>query len=270
VLRAITRLVTLVEPTYVWRGQESVGWPLIPALHRKFGMRPPLSAPVRRQATIDGEVAELIARARAHGHGRSDGVELSDLGLLALLQHNGAATPLLDVTTDPIVALLFACLPSRVGPSEDTDGVLLAIDTRPDRCATFEMESSATWTEALARLKDERRSIGLFTPPMVTPRLMAQRGRFIFGGVAPRLSYATLQVEKHPNWSSGALSELFNPSGPGRPTIPPVVAIRVPAPEKSRLRVVLAKTYGVDAESLFPDLPGFATAHSVTGIPLTA
>src|SRR5262245_8242326 len=34
VFRAVTRLVTLAEPTYVWRGQEDISWGLTPPLHR--------------------------------------------------------------------------------------------------------------------------------------------------------------------------------------------------------------------------------------------
>ena len=48
---------------------------------------------------------ELIYNARALGHDRNEGQPLSDLELLAHLQHYGAATCLIDFTRDVMVAL---------------------------------------------------------------------------------------------------------------------------------------------------------------------
>ncbi len=47
--------------------------------------------------------------------------------------------------------------------------------------------------------------------------------------------------------------------------VPPIVAIRIPKGVKSRIRRLLSSTYGLDQESLFPDLSGFAAAHGVDG-----
>jgi hypothetical protein len=274
IFRAVTRLVTLQEPTYVWRGQEDLTWPLTPSLHRKVGAAVP-EGPVRAkrlQTEVSVEVERLMLRARAHGHDRVDGRDLRSLGLLALLQHNGAATPLLDVTTDPIVALYFASLPApRLDPhGSDKDGVVLAIDTRRATALRVDIDSDATFTDIVARLDTEGFGFAVYTPPSVSPRITAQRGRFIFGRVTPGVAYSTLAVPTHEEWSSNALKTLLNPDGGGRPMIPPVVGIRVAASEKPRVREVLRKTYGLDAESLFPDLAGFARAHDVGGLPLTA
>ena len=51
----------------------------------------------------------LLAPARMDGYGTKDGRELHDLELLAELQHFGAATCLIDFTTNFLAALWFAC-----------------------------------------------------------------------------------------------------------------------------------------------------------------
>jgi FRG domain len=64
----------------------------------------------------------LLNEARLRGFDHHEGVKLCDLELLALLQHYGAATHLLDITRDVTTALWFA--------SEDpeTTGVVIAFD----------------------------------------------------------------------------------------------------------------------------------------------
>ena len=51
----------------------------------------------------------LLEPARTLGFGSDSGQRMSDLQLLAKLQHFGAATALIDFTWDPLVALWFAC-----------------------------------------------------------------------------------------------------------------------------------------------------------------
>ena len=51
----------------------------------------------------------LLEPARTLGFGSDNGQRMSDLQLLAKLQHFGAATALIDFTWDPLVALWFAC-----------------------------------------------------------------------------------------------------------------------------------------------------------------
>ena len=51
----------------------------------------------------------LLEPARTLGFGSDDGQRMSDLQLLAKLQHFGAATGLIDFTWDPLAALWFAC-----------------------------------------------------------------------------------------------------------------------------------------------------------------
>jgi hypothetical protein len=189
---------------------------------------------------------------------------MPDLALLALLQHDGAATPLLDVTTDPMVALHFACEQTS---DADKDGVVLAIDVRPLRAKPFPVGETEDWSQVLAEVTSG--VLGVYTPPMVTPRIMAQRSRFIFGGLTSELPYATLPMSGHVDWTKQRLGSLFQPKGGGRPTIPPIIGIRVPQEDKARIREVIDMTYGLNSETLFPDVHGFARAHATWARPLT-
>ena len=58
---------------------------------------------------------ELIEKAKSLGHDQKNGQRLSDLELLAELQHFGAATCLIDFSRNALVALWFACQQSSKG-----------------------------------------------------------------------------------------------------------------------------------------------------------
>ena len=127
-LRAVWDLHAMYgeDSPWLWRGQASGTFALEPAMHTR----------VRRHATLDDAnvwpfTTGLIEAARAADLDVHEGTTLPDLALLALLQHHGAATPLLDVTLDPVVGLYMAIVsPSR---ADDTKpGALFAI-RRPDR-----------------------------------------------------------------------------------------------------------------------------------------
>ena len=83
-----------------WRGQSKAEWTLESGAARRF-VNSPIFAPARGDATrlealIAGYERDLVEHARLAGHGYAEGRRISDLELLALLQHHGAATRLLD------------------------------------------------------------------------------------------------------------------------------------------------------------------------------
>lgn len=66
----------------------------------------------------------LVSNARKMGYGKLDlQTELSDLEILAEIQHLGGATCLTDFTTNFLIALWFA-----TSPKEDADGKLVWLD----------------------------------------------------------------------------------------------------------------------------------------------
>ena len=68
---------------------------------------------------------EMIESARVQGHGEKDGKSLSDLDLLAELQHREARTCLIDFSQNPLVALWMAC---REGSSGGANGKVSVVD----------------------------------------------------------------------------------------------------------------------------------------------
>ena len=71
---------------------------------------------------------EMLEKARRLGHDLKDGHRLSDLELLAELQHYGAATCLIDFTRNPLFALWIACQQSSSDPQKDGKVVVLRSD----------------------------------------------------------------------------------------------------------------------------------------------
>ena len=111
---------------YVYRGQSNSHWDLHSSatvrLVDQYG-EGILVDPEFQELYIDYHVETIIEPARALGFGSESGRGLSDLELLAKLQHFGARTGLLDFTRNPLVALWFAC----EGP--ETDGKLIMVNT---------------------------------------------------------------------------------------------------------------------------------------------
>lgn len=95
-----------------WRGQADIAWPLHSSAYRRLKNLPQgwlLDDDALTESAMCEYEKRLLGVARLAGHGRTDGRRLADLGLLAKLQHHGAATRLVDFTSNGFVALWFAC-----------------------------------------------------------------------------------------------------------------------------------------------------------------
>ena len=89
---------------YLWRGQADMNWSLEPSLVRFLRDR---GLPHDEMAVRTAENA-LVKAARDWPAPEFAGLIVAQ-GLLAMLQHQGVKTGLLDFTTDPMTALWFAC-----------------------------------------------------------------------------------------------------------------------------------------------------------------
>lgn len=102
---------------FAWRGMASADFSLTSSLHRRVGG----SEEAVRAAELD-----IIEEARTWGLGTHPLGHVDDLQLLSDLQHFGIPTRLIDVTSNPMTALWFACQPA---PSDHSkSGLLLALN----------------------------------------------------------------------------------------------------------------------------------------------
>ena len=171
---------------------------------------------------------ELIEKAKTQGHDQKNGRPLSDLDLLAELQHFGAATCLMDFSRNALVALWFACQQSS--KDEEKNGKVFAV--RSDDPARFK-----TVTPDLIEKKidhffelDEQGRYPLYQwePKLQNNRIIAQHSVFVFGGA---------QIE--------AETECV-----------------VMLSSKEAILKSLAEISDVTEASMFPDFDGFARLHA--------
>jgi hypothetical protein len=100
------------EP-WLWRGQANAAYALEPAIHTRVRAHDTLN-----DDTVTRYTGGLLRAARLATLDDHEGTTLPDLALLALLQHHGAATPLLDVSLDPLVGLYMATVSPNPNDAE--------------------------------------------------------------------------------------------------------------------------------------------------------
>jgi hypothetical protein len=183
----LSRWSEFVEQTealegWAFRGQDSARWPLVPSLTRRlmqFSPEPHLW-PLREARAM------RIFRRKAHIYLDDRTALHDDLRCLALMQHHGAATRLLDFTKSPFVAAFFA------------------LENAVEDVTVFALNTPALWHAApafdpsLTRSKIDPRVPGQFEqyfainqlpvlwfgePSEMDSRLVAQSGLFVVPGV---------------------------------------------------------------------------------------
>jgi hypothetical protein len=245
--------------SFVWRGQPNAAWSLQPRLHRHLRqtMRNATFADVlREERTILKEVGQL------------DAPELPDsksrLTKLAILQHHGVPTRLIDVTRDPLVATFFAAQDSVDDEGQSVDGAVLAI-------VDIGVEVAETRAGRIS-FTPKTASYGIWQAPPIDGRIISQRGYFLIA--SPTVSGQT------PDLNSTIGIPAFDPKGPkkqpvatiftnllrgggkvGRPPkiTPNLAMFLVPFSRKPSLRRLL-QSFGLTTRTIYPDLAGYASS----------
>lgn len=252
--------------TGVWRGQENAEWGLTTNLHRQLGAKASEARQSDYVAMVTAKLAERVSWTRRAGV----------VHRLSLLQHYGAATPLLDVTHDPLVALAFAVKPQAFCVDGSApDGRLFRFEPSQYEDVPDSEARTGTWESLTDPQCDARgwptRPMRLYTPDPLDPRMAAQSGAFLFGRLPeasyfgpgrPRFplvpdnsSYFTF-VEHRLVWSQYV--RCHKDTVRGRQPRFSIRTARVVAALKPALRAWLSRQ-GVTPEVLFPDLQGQAS-----------
>ena len=122
----------------------------------------------------------LIRDARRYGHDQRNGRKLSDLEMLAELQHFRTATFLIDFTYSPEVALWFACQSST---RESADGKVSAVLENADRIKEITPELQTEDIDSFFETDEEGNYyLHRWQPTQLNNRIFSQSSVFLFGG----------------------------------------------------------------------------------------
>ena len=126
---------------------------------------------------------QLIEDARSGGHDEKDVRTLSDLELLAELQHFGAATCLIDFTRSALAALWFAC-ESGTKKENGANGKVVAVrrDVRL-RTVTSDLIKKPI-DHFFGSNRDSSYPLFHWEPKLQNNRIIAQHSVFVFGGAS--------------------------------------------------------------------------------------
>lgn len=258
-LEKIARITTWsTECRFVWRGHPDPNWKLHSALFHRISANDGTPPDERRLREVEAEILERATRRELGG-----GKDVPELQRLAVLQHHGTATRLLDVTTDPMIALWFAC---AGGVHARAQGIVFAFEV--SSALHLEWDGEGGVVEVVDGLGDEQ--LAVFWPKPVDARIQVQRGAFVFGPVPSdeKIRKATSVPirlrDQHPKERKEVVESrqaVFGQRTPGRPVIPSILAIRIPIHTKKRVLKLLERSFGYTDETIYPDLDGFSMAH---------
>ena len=159
---------------FLYRGQPNASWPVTCSAARRLTQDS--SSPIRRQlvnSLLVGYLESLIARARVRKFFPPQlDADSSDLDFLGQLQHQGAATGLIDFTHESLVALWFACYESH-----ETDGAVFVLN----RSKTKDITSVGALEIPIAYFYRDN-VLWTWDPTPLGSRIEAQGSVFVFGG----------------------------------------------------------------------------------------
>ena len=172
-----------------FRGQPNTDYALSSSLYRLC--REQHTEPTTGHALRVDEQVMAVTERKILESMRDEGIGrlMTDGELLAVLQHHGIPTRLIDVSASPLEALFFA-----VDREDNADGRLFILHIHPNdahQVDTTNFQSPALeWHNASHgehRTKGEwTQRVALVDQAPLDPRMHAQRGRFLVGGLNKR------------------------------------------------------------------------------------
>lgn len=171
---------------FIYRGQANADWKLksgaIRRLEAEWKEYPELSV-------VMDYIRELIDNAKSLGlefHGRLEG-KSCDLKILAELQHNGAATKLLDFSKNILIALWMAC-----SDEAEADGKIFAVNLLEEPIETIsEKELLLDMEKLLAENK-----IWYWVPDRFVSRIQSQASAFLIASDERMIPVKEIVIKK--------------------------------------------------------------------------
>jgi hypothetical protein len=237
-----------VAPEY-WRGQADIEWKVestaVRRINRFLGLYPD-TPELTKYDSLEQRVRQyeqrLINDARNKGFGYKDGRRLSDLELLASLQHYGAATRLVDFTRNVFIALWFACQSQH-----DKYGLLLGSDVVVGDSLVLIRDQGVINLSIEDVLEHFDKQVLIWEPQHLFERMRVQQSIFFlsmshdgpWGSLTNRPFVATDDQDSNTFFAIAISPELKKAMA-------------------NQWRILL----GYDVSTLFPDFAGFGRHHS--------
>lgn len=254
---------TFKGEVWLWRGQARSDHDLVPGMHTRILNH--MSTPHYRRDPqppndlLKTATEQLLNDARNVGLDRQGDIRLPDMALLANLQHYGAATPLLDVTTDPLIALWMIAFANSENPAEydKSPGYLYGIIKPPEdrRISAYDARKFSASGEP-SILNSLQGKVWWYEAPDVSERLRIQRGSFLIGPLS--LQGNNLDSSLPLNLEDGGsdwLNKRVNKRGKQSNTAhrtTDAFAIVVPGAVKKFLRQMLVERSGLTIAAVYP------------------
>lgn len=202
----------------LYRGLANAEWDVESSAYRRIKNSEAISSEIVPTVTFQNYIDHLLDDASLQGFRVRQDKRLSDLELLAELQHYGAATCLIDFSSSSLIALWFACQEE----SGQTGRVIAMATNSADRFSTIRYEDlDKPIKEFLNQGK-----LWKWEPSGLNNRIVAQQSVFVFGeGKIEKIDYEEFTVA---------------------------------AACKKGIIEALDKSFGIRGPKLFNDLAGFA------------
>ncbi len=205
----------------LYRGLPDASWDVESSAYRRIrGENDIQQVPPK---SFQNYIEQLLDRAKLQGFRVRYGKELHDLELLAELQHHGAATCLIDFTTNALTALWFAC-----EDKADKPGKVVAMMTEDsEKFSEMDYESLEN---PIQNFLNQGKFWKWVPAGLENSRVVAQQSVFVFGeGKVEEKYYKKVDIDKD---------------------------------SKQEIKTELEKKFGIKEQHFFSDFTGFALSNA--------
>lgn len=269
---------------FAWRGQVDASWALHSSLYRRLVLTRTRVVPEEDQFKEETKILMELHRWGLHAPATSG--RLSILRQLAMLQHYGSPTRLIDITFNAWIGAWFAVEEKWSNGSvvhKGSDARLFAVDVtnrlineHADR-RKWEDDLSRPWEPSQPDGVDAREwttSVYAWKPSNLDARISAQNGGFLFGGVPAtrRPVGGPFQFPKTQDFHDGnwrieegrsacclALRPHVFDATRGGVKEGALYTFRIAAAAKNDIRARLEKMFGYRHATVYPDYTGFSS-----------